>query len=200
MHWCVVLAAGGSRRLGRPKQFVQHRGSSLLRATVVRALQTRAAGVVVVTGAHAARAAADLRGLHVAIVRNRRWRDGLASSLRAGMQRVPAFAPSVVVTTVDQWQVSTTDLERLLRFRAPVAAAYGGVTGIPAVLPRAWRDRIRALRGDSGARALFARERPRTVAMPAAAADLDTREDLTHVRMRGMRRSNAAVGVRHGTR
>lgn len=184
----MVLAAGGSRRLGRPKQFVQRGGSSLLRAAVVRALETRAAGVVVVTGAHAARAAEELHDLRVTVVRNRRWREGLASSLRAGLRRVPAFAPSVVVTTVDQWQVTASDLERLLHVRAPVAAAYGGATGIPAVLPRAWRARALSLQGDAGAKRLFAGTRHRTVDVPGAATDLDTRADLALLRFSGTRR------------
>lgn len=188
-HWCVVLAAGGSRRLGRPKQFVRWRGVPLVVAAVDRALATRPAGVVVVVGAHGSRVASALRGRPAEIVRNRDWRLGLAHSLRVGLRRVPASAPSVVVTTVDQWRVTSRDLERLLRAGAPAAASYAGIRGVPALLPRGWRGRVSALRGDVGARALFAGTRVREVAMPAAAHDLDTPRDLA-----ALRRSRAPSG------
>jgi molybdenum cofactor cytidylyltransferase len=181
-HWCVVLAAGGSRRLGRPKQFVRLRGVPLIVAAVDRALATRPQGIVVVAGAHGSRLAAALRGRAVEIVRNRDWRLGLASSLRAGLRRVPASARSCVVTTVDQWRVTSADLERLLRAGAPAAAAYDGVLGVPAVLPRAWRARVLALRGDVGARALFGAGGVHEVAIPSATFDLDTPRDLAALR------------------
>lgn len=177
-----MLAAGGSRRLGRPKQFVKLNGVPLVVAAVDRALATRPAGVVVVAGAYASRLAAALRGRPVRIVRNRDWRRGLASSLRVGLRRVPSSAPSCVVTTVDQWRVAAADLERLLRAGAPAAAAYGGILGVPALLPRSWRARVSALHGDVGARALFVAHRVHEVAIPGAAFDLDTPRDLIELR------------------
>lgn len=181
-HWCVVLAAGGSRRLGRPKQLVTVAGVPLVRRACLLALQTAPAGVIVVAGAHGARVAAALRGLPVVIVRNREWRGGLATSLRAGLRRVRPYAPSALVLTVDQWRVSAADLQRLLRAGAPAAASYAGIRGVPALLPRAWRAPAGALRGDRGARALLARPDVRPVVMPSAVHDLDTRADLAKVR------------------
>jgi molybdenum cofactor cytidylyltransferase len=177
-----VLAAGGSRRLGRSKQLVRHRGVALVVAACRRALATGPAGVVVVTGAQASRVAAAVRGLPVVIARNRAWRSGLAGSLGVGLRRVPASAPSVLVTTVDQWCVTTADLECLLRTGAPAAAGYDGARGVPALLPRAWRARVGALRGDRGARALLDGPEVRVVPMARAAVDLDTGADLRALR------------------
>jgi molybdenum cofactor cytidylyltransferase len=187
-HWCLVLAAGGSRRLGRPKQFVTLAGRPLVELACRRALATRPAGVVVVVGAHASRTGALLRALPVRVVANRAWRAGLSSSLRAGLARIPASAPSVLVTTVDQWRVDAADLRRLLGTRGPAAACYEGARGVPALLPRAWRPRLRALDGDRGARALLAGADVRAVPIPTACVDLDTPADLASLRRRRWRR------------
>jgi molybdenum cofactor cytidylyltransferase len=173
-----VLAAGGSRRLGRPKQFVAIGGISLVELACLRALRTRPAGVVVVVGAHGARTRASLARLPVAVVRNAAWRDGMAGSLRAGLGRIPSSAPSILVTTVDQWRVGAADLRRVVAARAPAAAAYDGTCGVPALLPRRWRGPLLALRGDRGARTLLDGAGVRRVAMPSAAYDLDTPDDL----------------------
>jgi molybdenum cofactor cytidylyltransferase len=181
-HWCLVLAAGGSRRLGRPKQFVRIGGTTLVELACRRALLTSPAGIVVVVGAHASRSRATLAGLPVVVVRNADWRAGLSSSLRVGLGRIPAYVPSVLVTTVDQWRVGTDDLRRLVHAGAPAAAGYGDACGVPALLPREWRARLRALRGDRGARALLNAGGVRNVPMPAAAFDLDTAADLATLR------------------
>jgi CTP:molybdopterin cytidylyltransferase MocA len=177
-HWCLVLAAGGSRRLGRPKQFVAIGGISLVELACLRALRTRPAGVVVVTGAHGARTRARLARLPVAVVRNAAWRDGMAGSLQVGLARIPSFAPSVLVTTVDQWRVDSADLRRLVAAGAPAGAAYEGARGVPALLPRRWRAQLQSLRGDRGAGALLNGAGVRSVAMSSAAFDLDTPQDL----------------------
>ncbi len=177
-----MLAAGGSRRLGRPKQFVRHAGTTLVELACRRALGTRPAGVVVVAGAHASRVRALLASLPVAVVRHRDWRSGLAGSLRAGLARVPRYVPAVLVTTVDQWRVPTSDLRRLVAAGAPAAAAYRGTCGVPALLPRRWRAQVQELRGDGGARGLLRAAEVRGVPIPAAAFDLDTPADLAALR------------------
>lgn len=180
----LVLAAGGSRRLGRPKQLVRMHGRSLLALAVTRALDLGPLWIGVVVGAGASRLAAELSSSPVEIVVARNWRQGLSASLRAGLARVPRQATDLLVTTVDQWAVTSSDLRRLLRQRgrSPVAAAYDGVLGIPALFPRrAWRA-LGALEGDRGARALLEAPGVRAVAVEAAAVDLDTPEDLRRLR------------------
>jgi molybdenum cofactor cytidylyltransferase len=195
-HWCLVLAAGGSRRLGRPKQFVTIGGIPLVELACLHALRTRPAGVVVVTGAHAARVRALLARVPVVVVRTAAWREGMAGSLRAGLGRIPSSAPSVLVTTVDQWRVDAADLQRVVSARAPAAAAYAGAHGVPALLPRRWRSRLLALRGDRGARTLLGGTGVRSVAMPSAAFDLDTPQDLAAL-YRGRRYATLLRGLCH---
>lgn len=184
-HWVLVLAAGGSRRLGRAKQLVRVGAETLVAAAARRALATRPAGVVVVTGARASRVTSALRDLEVVIARNARWRDGLASSLHAGLRRIPRYAPLVLVTTVDQWALTAADLRRVIaaaRGGRTSAAFYVGVRGIPAAFPRSARAALRSARGDRGARPFLDAADVRVVPMSRAALDLDTPADLARLR------------------
>jgi CTP:molybdopterin cytidylyltransferase MocA len=91
----------------------------------------------------------------------------------------------MLVQLVDQPRVDADALRRLLnawrrRPQTAAAACYDNRAGVPAVLPRSsWRS-VRALRGDSGARALLRGAHTLTlVDMPQAAVDLDTPEDVS---------------------
>jgi CTP:molybdopterin cytidylyltransferase MocA len=93
----------------------------------------------------------------------------------------------VLVTLVDQPNVDAAALRRLIaawrrRPSAPAAAHYAGRAGVPAILPRRSWAALYGLRGDAGARAVLRDAASLTlVAMPEAALDVDTREDLAQL-------------------
>lgn len=181
----LVLAAGAASRFGSPKQLARLQGQTLLQRAV--ALGTAVAGqaVTVVLGAHAADIAPSLRGHAASVVVNRRWKEGLASSLRAGVAQLPGSTPGVLVLLADQVAVTDFDLRRLVSTwrQQPdyiVAASYAGHSGVPAIFPPHCFTALLELRGDIGARALLHRMADRVVRvpMPGAAVDVDTTEDL----------------------
>lgn len=187
--WTVILAAGGARRFGRNKLLLQVGGESLLRRAVRMARRVTGPRVLVVLGADASQLAHEVRDLGASVVVNRRWRDGMAGSLRAGVAALPGSARAVLVTLADQYAVGPEDLERLARAwsRAPrtaSAAAIEGRLGAPAILPRHQFTAVQSLQGDQGARVLL--RAPATqatpVALPAAGHDLDAPDDLAHFR------------------
>jgi CTP:molybdopterin cytidylyltransferase MocA len=188
---CVLLAAGGSSRLGTPKQLVRLRGRPLLlRAIDAATSVVEPSAVVVVLGAHALRLRALLRraGGGTRPVVNARWPDGLAGSLQAGLDAVPREARAALVMLVDQPKVDRRSVRRLAaawrkRPRIAAAAWYGGRLGVPAILPRStWRT-LSESSGDTGARALLRQAAHVTaVEMPEAAFDLDRPEDLDRLR------------------
>jgi CTP:molybdopterin cytidylyltransferase MocA len=186
----VLLAAGGSRRLGFPKQLLRRRGRPLLAHAVVAAREAAPAGpLVVVLGSAALRLRAVVRraARDAIIVTNTHWSDGLASSLQAGLAAVPRRTAAMLVLLVDQPGVDARALRRLLaawRRRPGVAAAafYAGRPGVPAVLPRRYWPAIRALEGDTGARGLLQDRAITTVTMPEAQLDIDTPADVARFR------------------
>jgi molybdenum cofactor cytidylyltransferase len=184
----IVLAAGASTRFGSPKQLVRVAGRPLLHSAIAHAADVAGSAVTVVLGAHAAELTPLLTHSQALIVINRDWREGIASSIRTGVSRLPPSCNAVLLMLADQAAVSADDLKRLVSAwrRQPdyiVAARYGMTTGVPAVFPRSVFSDLAALRGDGGARALLQRNPDRLVRVPMASAaiDIDTPEDLLKI-------------------
>lgn len=185
----VILAAGGSTRLGQPKQLLPVGGVPLLERAVLAGLAAPVWPIVVVLGAHAERIRPTLARHPVLIAENPAWAEGMASSLRAGLGVLQAFSPRIdgaLLALCDQPHFSATTIDALLAAHAQtrrsiVAARYGGHLGAPALFLREHFAALSALTGDEGARKLITRVPPESVAavdLPELALDLDTPEDV----------------------
>jgi molybdenum cofactor cytidylyltransferase len=188
-----LLAAGGSRRLGRPKQLVRHGVRTLLQRAIAAARGVLpAAPLIVVVGANAVRVRAVLVRARppIQIVTNAHWHGGMATSLQAGIAAVPRTARAALVLVVDQPHLGAAGLARLLRAwrrrpGVPAAARYDGRAGVPAVLPRRQWHKLQELQGDEGARALLrGSDRLTLVDLPEASFDVDTLADVEQLRSR----------------
>lgn len=181
----LVLAAGGSSRFGSPKQLVRFQGRPLLHLAVARAVEVAGHAVTVVLGAHAVLLAPLLRHSPATVVINRDWAEGIASSIRVGVARLPATCEGVLIMLADQAAVTAEDLKRLIgtwhgQPTHIAAAQYDATSGVPAIFPRGDFPSLAGLRGDEGARALLRRNTDRVMRVPMATAgiDIDTPEDL----------------------
>jgi molybdenum cofactor cytidylyltransferase len=181
----LVLAAGASRRFGSPKQLVRVGGQSLLQRAVAHASEQLGAGVTVILGAHAAEIAETLPTGSAGTLINRNWQEGIGSSIRAGVQRLPGACDGVLLLLADQPLVGGEVLRRLITAwrrqpRQIIASHYGSVTGVPAIFPRWCFGDLAALRGDQGAKIVIRRYADHVVrlAHPEAAVDIDYPEDL----------------------
>lgn len=168
----IILAAGASRRLGRPKQLLQFDGEPL----VVRAARigSSVAQTIVVIPADAA--IREVLGGYIAI-ENPDRDEGVASSIRAG---VAACEGDVLIMTCDQPLITSEHLRALIEAQSPIAATgYNGISGVPALFAAKFRDELLALRGDVGARRVIESHRDEAVTIPfaAAALDVDTQAD-----------------------
>lgn len=179
----VILAAGGSTRMGRPKQLLPWNGRSLLRHTVNVAREAGCEPVIVVLGAAADRLRPELSGLPVTVTENPEWEEGPGTSIRAGLTPVGS-ADAVVFLACDQPLVDAAHVRRLIDAhrmtgRPMAASGYADSAGVPALFARECFPDLRSLPAESGAKQLFAR-RPDALAIvpfPAGAVDLDTPED-----------------------
>lgn len=183
----IVLAAGGSSRLGTPKQLVPFRGAPLVRHAAAAAAGAGARPVIVVLGAQSEKVGAAVQGLEgVVSVENEQWREGMASSIAAGVREAERIDPDcdgVLIAVADQPLVDESALRRLLDAfgsgHRVVASAYSETIGVPAVIGREHFHELLALTGDAGAGMwLRAGGAPvHRVRMPDAAIDVDCAED-----------------------
>lgn len=183
----IILAAGASRRLGRPKQLIDFEGRPLLVRAIDAALAVGDVFVVLGANAEEIRKVLGVDGLGVVI--NSEWSEGIASSIRAGVSAVvETAADGVLLMACDQPRVTAEHLQELRRgfvecgCERIVASEYAGVVGIPAVFPRAEFAALLALKGDEGARKIL-RGGGELVAVKFAGGevDIDTSEDLAQL-------------------
>lgn len=189
----VILAAGASRRMGRPKQLLPLGATTLLEHAVDAALASSAWPVVVVLGAQAAEIRPLLARRPVLIAENPTWTEGMASSLRAGLTVMNAFSirvDAVLFALCDQPAFSADLVQRFIATqqtsqRSVVAARYSGHLGAPALFTRPHFPALNALVGDEGARKLLAQlpaGEVEAIDLPELAHDLDTPEDYANYR------------------
>lgn len=156
----VVLAGGGSSRLGQPKQLVEWRGRALVWHAARAAMDAGLSPVVVVTGAEADGVATALQGDPVELAYNPRWLSGQSTSVVAGLEAVEGRAEAVCFLLADMPRIPPDlirrEVEAHRRTLSPIVAPWaGGRWANPALFDRAVFDSLRSLRGDRGGRALF---------------------------------------------
>ena len=182
----ILLAAGASSRMGKPKQLLEYQGSPLIVRAVNAALASPAWPVVVVLGANAALLRPLLARLPVLIAENTRWPEGMASSLQTGLAQLDRFSLSLdgaLISVVDQPHFSAAVIAKLFAGLTPgktlASARYAGRLGVPALFSRSHFGELRALQGAEGAREILAAHRNEVAAVdfPELAIDLDTPSD-----------------------
>lgn len=161
-HAALVLAAGGSRRLGRAKQTLRRDGETLLHRAVRLAGQTAPRRVLVVLGAGSEHLRASIADLDAQILVNQAWEHGLASSLQTGAAALSTHTGPVLILACDQPGLELTHLQGLLSGAAHArsgcaATRHVDAPGVPAVVSGEWMAQAHALSGDRGFGALLAR-------------------------------------------
>lgn len=154
-HVAIVLAAGGSRLLGRPKQLLTRDGETLVHRAVRLASATAPLRLLVVVGAQGEAVARAFADLEAETVLNPHWASGRSSSLQRAAQAVQAHAGTVLVMGCDQPALDAAHLRQLLDGTARAtsgcaATAYGPGFGMPAVISTALWRRANELEGEQG--------------------------------------------------
>jgi molybdenum cofactor cytidylyltransferase len=184
----ILLAAGGSSRLGRPKQLLKFEGKTLIRRASETLVRSACEPFVVVLGAEFENSNAEIADLGINVCVNELWQTGMSSSIKVGLQELLKFEPNldaVVIMLCDQPYITAIHIDALIdRFHetesAVVAAKYGDTFGVPALFSRKLFPRLLELSGDQGARLLIRSQSDQveSVTIPEAAFDIDTPEDL----------------------
>jgi molybdenum cofactor cytidylyltransferase len=189
----VILAAGrGTRMPAQNKLLAEIGGTPIIRRTVEAALASKAKPVIVVTGHEADRVKAALAGLNVTFVHNPDFKEGLSTSLKAGIAVVPAVCDAATILLGDMPNVSAAlinrltqalDLEKGMLIAVPTR---DGKRGNPVMWSRRFFGELMKLEGDSGARHLIGQNADAVAEVPAdddsIFLDIDTGEALEAAR------------------
>ena len=190
----IILAAGGSTRLGSPKQLLKFEGITLIRRAASSAIDAGCHPAIVVTGAASEDVRGELDGLDVHEIFNSEWQTGMASSIKAGLDSVLILEPqidAVVVMLSDQPHVTAEVIKRLIEAYVttskPIAASsYGEDFGVPALFDKKHFDELYELEGDHGAKPIIMKHKSEVefVDFPDGAIDIDTPDDLRRLTSR----------------
>jgi 4-nitrophenyl phosphatase len=182
----IILAAGASTRMGRPKQLLPVGGRPMVRRVAEAVCAAGPAQVIVVVGAYAEAVRQALAGLPLQVIANEQWAAGMSTSLHAGLRAVEPGVRAALIVLADQPGL-TPDLIRALvdRYQATgipvVAPFFRGRRGSPVLFDRALFGELLAVEGDEGGRQVLARYEQRLARVEVAAAellrDVDTRQE-----------------------
>lgn len=192
----IILAAGSSSRLGRPKQLLKLDGETLIRRAAQTALASICRPVVVVLGAHARNIKPHLTGLRIATVTNRQWELGMGSSIKTGLQTLAAVEAiegqktnGVLLMLADQPLVTPVFLNELalsyMLHGRIVASSYNDTLGVPAVFDKRYHGELCNLSPNGGAKGLIQNHADEVDAIkfPDGAVDIDTEDDYKKLQL-----------------
>ena len=183
----IILAAGGSSRLGQPKQLLRFRNQTLLRRMIDAATTGGCSPVAVVVGAERDRVSVELAGTKEFLVENQTWQRGIGNSIRAGLRALLEAYPNteaIILLACDQPLVNASIVAGLrakhVETKKPiVASSYAQTQGIPALFARNYFDELFVLDDDAGAKQVMLNHRSDVAEylFPEGAIDIDTASD-----------------------
>ena len=187
MTGLIILAAGASVRLGKPKQTLLFKGKSLMQHAIESGIQAHCKLIVVVTGAYASQVVPETQPYAVHVAHNAVWEEGMASGIRCGVAALLEEAPlstGVILMVCDQPFADATLLLQLMQKQQEtgkpiIASSYNHTLGVPALFSNTFFPDLLALQGQEGAKSILARHplSVATVSFPLGGIDIDTLSD-----------------------
>lgn len=183
----LVLAAGGSSRMGVSKQLLPWGKTTLLAHCLATIIKLEHSHQFVVLGAEIRKIEKSIAHLPVTILNNESWERGLGNSISFGVNKIkyaPANYQGILVLLADQPLIDHAYLRSMISLfsdtNSIVASAYAdGKIGVPALFGRHYFNELSELSGDGGARSVLQayREEIRLHSEPEKLIDLDTAEE-----------------------
>lgn len=183
----ILLAAGSSSRLGRPKQLINYQGKTLLQHSIEAAQHSAADDLIVVLGCNADLIQTHIESKEVSVLVHAHWQDGMSSSMQCGLRHLieNSQVDQVVLMLCDQPFVHQGLLDQLMLDKKTsgkgiIACSYAGTVGVPALFDQKYFWELLALKGTEGAKKVILNHQEDTflVDFPLGAVDLDTEEDV----------------------
>ena len=183
----MILAAGNSSRLGKPKQMLGFKGRTLLATIIAAAEATACEPVVLVLGAFAQEILTAHQNLNINHIINDSWQQGMSTSISAGLAKIADLDPTienVIIAVADQPFITPAIFEALVTEKESsgkniVGSRYAETIGTPVLFNKQYFKELMSLKGDSGAKQIIKvnSEDVTTVAFELGNIDIDTETD-----------------------
>ncbi|HSI78820.1 MAG TPA: nucleotidyltransferase family protein [Lunatimonas sp.] len=183
----LILGAGNSSRLGRPKQLLGLKDTTLLNHTLTEALKVSCQVRVLVLGAYQKEIQAKITPTDIEILFNKNWEKGMASSIQVGLNwLIDHHDPDqVLILLCDQPFIDHKLMELLIAQKREekkgiIGSAYGGTVGVPALFDKKYFPALLSLKGKEGARSLLRKfdDDAGSIKFPKGNIDIDTENDF----------------------
>jgi molybdenum cofactor cytidylyltransferase len=187
----IILAAGNSSRMGKPKQLLNYKGKTLLQTVIDETLKTDCKPIIVVLGANAEEIASKHNNDQIHFVINESWENGMASGIAAGLSSVidnNIEIESVIIAVSDQVFIKMTNFSHLIEKQNEtgkniVASKYAETIGTPVLFRKHYFDALLSLKGTDGAKKLLKQysQDVETVPFELGEIDIDTETDYNNL-------------------
>ncbi len=187
----IILAAGSSSRLGKPKQNLVFQGATLLQRTIKAALDSDCQHIAVVLGANADLIEPTIADQPVQILLNINWEGGMSSSINHGLAALLKTHPqmqAVILMLCDQPFADASIINQLIQGLINskiVACSYNGTIGVPALFSKNHFEELLALKGNEGAKKVLLKypTEVHTIPFPLGMIDIDTIGDYERLEL-----------------
>ncbi len=184
---CLLLAAGSSSRMGKPKMLLPYNDKTFLQHIVDEIKELNSVQLLVVTGSCHSLLQPILASKKIPLIENKKWEEGMGSSIRAGIEYIQSNyknTEAVLILVCDQPFISSSLLNDLIetanqKGKGIIASAYSDTLGTPVLFNRKYFGQLLTLSGQSGAKRIIQQfdDDVASVEFPAGATDIDTPED-----------------------
>lgn len=178
----LILAAGESSRMGKPKQLLKWKDSNLVNYSISKAIQLSPKNVFVVLGCNFEQIKNEIQENNITILENKNWKQGLGNSMAYGIRAISEVlqdVEGVLIMLADQPLIQTNHFNKLINCFIPdtqqiLATEYvDGSLGVPAFFDKLYLNEIIALNSDFGAKQLFQKYSESVISIKNLHAHLD---------------------------
>jgi molybdenum cofactor cytidylyltransferase len=187
MTVCLLLAAGSSSRMGKPKMLLTFNNKTFLQHIIDETKKLSDAPLLVVTGCYHSLTAPILTAQNIPYIENKNWQEGMGSSIQTGVEYILSKYPdteNIIITVCDQPHISFSLFNKLIEAHTKtgkniIASTYNGTAGTPVLFGKKYFEQLRQLKGQYGAKKIIQQfsQDVFCIDFPEGATDIDTPED-----------------------
>ncbi|CAM1342545.1 nucleotidyltransferase family protein [Tenacibaculum aestuarii] len=185
----LILAAGSASRMGKTKQLLPYKNTTLLEWTIEQAQKSVVKNVFCVLGANKDAIEKQLSTKTVEVIYNPNYKNGLSTSIVKGIEFLLNYNfDSVLIMLADQPHVTSEYLNSLIEVSKNnpsniIASSYQGSVGVPTIFPKNYFNDLLDLKGDKGAKNFLLQQNNNVIKVNSTQnlLDIDTPEDYQHL-------------------